>query len=340
MRVLACVLRLLLLVAMASAALILVPSGREAPAAAAPSPAYRDSRADEARTIPAYLDGADSREVRVFSVTFWGREGQRRYVTSQVVARQPSSTPDSLLMASVSVTCYPDVGGVVNAGATQNLIRGTSSVFTPRFVYAVPRTGMVRCVLVASGLRPRPVLSGPASGNVWFVDSGSFLSVSEPMGRWTRSIESLARSRVLDPGERWAPVTTVVPVHARRAFEVTSDHKVTTCSALGGSRDSSTAGRELCKDRVSTEGSRVRLIVSAVQLDGHGHPCAGRQVFSKMRRVSADVHHAMVFSKALVRVSTTAACRSWFAIRGTLVQVGGADLVVHAPSERTAILRH
>ena len=340
-RLLGRVLRLLLSVAMAGAALVLLPSGLGAPAAAAPSSAYRDIHADEARTIPAYLEATDpDRVLRVFSVTFWARKGERRYVTSQVVARQPSSTPDGLLMASVSVTCSPDNGGVVNAGATQNLMRGTASVFTPRFVYAVPQTGMVSCVLAAGGLRPRPVSSGWASGNVWFVDSGSFLSVSGPMGPWTRSIESSARSRVLDAGERWTPITTIAWVRAKRAFEVTSDHKVTTCSAVSGSRDSSTLGRALCRDRVSTKGSRVRLIVSAVQLDDKGDPCADRQVFSELRRVSADVHHAMVFSKALVRVRGTASCSPRFAIRGSLVHTGGSDLVVHAPSERTAILRH
>lgn len=340
MRSLGCVLRLLLAVALASG-LILLPSGLEAPAAAAPNSAHRDSSADKTRTVPAYLDSTDpDRVVQVFSVAFWAREGERRYVTSQVVAQQPSSTPDRLLMASVSVTCSPDNGDVVSAGATENLMRGGASVFTPRFVYAVPRTGMVSCVLVASGVRPRPVSSGSASANVWYIDYGSFLSVSEPMGRWARSLASTARSRVLDAGERWTPIAAVVGVPARRAFEVTSDHKVTTCSSVGGSRDPSTLGRELCSGRVSTRGSRVRLVVSVVQLDSRGEPCADRQVFSRLRRVSADVHHAMVFSKVLVRVSDSAACRPRFAIRGSLVHEGGADLVVHAPSERTAILRH
>lgn len=340
MRFLGCSMRTLLALLVVGAALLLVPSGLRSPAVAAPDSAYQDSHADETRTVPAYRDSTDPhRVVRVFSVRFWAREGERRYVTSRILARQPSSTPDSVLMASVSVTCSPANGDVVNAGATENVVRGSASVFTPRFVYVVPRTGMVSCVLVASGLRPRPVSSGLESDNVWFVDTGSFLSVSEPMGGWTRSVATSARSRVLDRGERWAPVMTVARVLARHAFEVTSDHKVTTCSSVGGSRDSTTLGRELCDGRVTTQGSWVRLIVSAVQLDRRGAPCADRQVFSEQRKVSPTVHHAMVFSKALVRVSHAAACRPRFAISGSLVQVGGADLVVHAPAERTSILR-
>jgi len=333
--------RFLVALFLVGAALAVSPTGLDLPAAAVPDSAFRDDRADESRTIPAYLDSTDpDRVVQVFSLRFWAREGERRYVTSRVVARQPSSTPDSLLMASVSVTCYPASSEVTNAGATENVIRGSASVLTPRFVFVVPRTGMVACVLVASGLRPRPVSSGTTSDNVWFVDSGSYLSVSEPMAGWARSVTSSGRSRVLDRGESWAPVSTIARVPARRAFEVTSDHKVTTCSAVGGSRDSSTLGRELCDGRVSTQGTWVRLVVSAVQLDSHGDPCADTQVFSEQRKVVADVHHAMVASKVVVRVSHAGACRGRFAISGRLVQAGGADLVVHAPSERTSILPH
>ncbi len=308
---------------------------------AAPASAYRDTSADEARTIPAYLGSSNPhRVVRVFSVKFWARAGERRYITSQVVARQPGSTPDSLLMASVSITCSPDNGAVINAGATENIMRGTTSVFSPRFVYDVPRTGMTACLLVASGLRPRPSAWGSASRNVWFVDSGSFLSVSEPMASWTQTVETSARSRVLDGSEHWTPIALVASVHAHHDFEVTSDHKITTCSAVGGSRDSTTLGRELCSSRVSTQGTVVRLVVSATQLDRRGAACAAPQVFSRLRRVSADVHHAMVVSKSLVKVSHAKACRSEFAIRGSLVHVGGADVVVHGPSERTSILGH
>jgi hypothetical protein len=257
-----------------------------------------------------------------------------------VIARQSRTTPDSLLMASVSVTCSPDNGGVVNAGATENILRGTASVFSPRFVYAVPRTGMVTCLLVASGLRPRPSSWGSASRNVWFVDAGSFLSVSEPMASWTQTVGSHARSRVLDGNEHWTPIDLVARVRAPDAFELTSDHKITTCSAVGGSRDSSTLGRELCSSRVSTRGTIVRLVVSAVQLDARGDPCARAQVFTKLRRVSANVHHAMVVSKSLVKVSHATGCRPEFAIRGSLVHVGGADVVVHGPSERTSIVLH
>ncbi|WP_345518284.1 hypothetical protein [Nocardioides conyzicola] len=322
-----------------TAAGLLVTTAAVLPAAAAPPSAVRDASADSGRQVPAYRASSDPRRVvRVFSVTFWARAGERRYVAAQVIARQSRSTSDSLLMASASIICSPDNGKVVRASATENLRRGTSATFKPRFVYVVPRTGMVECVLLASGLRPRPSSHGYRSSNVWSVAAGSSLSVSEPMSSWARSVETDARSRVLDGQERWTPIATVARVHARRSFELTSDHKVTTCSAVGGSRDSTTIGRELCSSRVSTQGTVVRLTVSAVQLDARGSPCARTQVFSQLRRVTAAVHHAMVFSKSVVRVSRARSCRPAFAIRGSLEHVRGADVVVHAPSELTSIV--
>jgi hypothetical protein len=329
-----------ILLALLLGGLLVLSTGVPEQAGAAPAAEHADSSADDGRTVSAYLGAEDpDRVVRVFSVKFWARAGERRYVTSRVLASQPASTSDSLLMASVSVSCSPG-DGVVSAGATQNVMRGGSAVFTPRFVYVVPRTGMVGCVLVASGLRPRPA-PGAASSNVWQVASGSYLSVSEPMGWWPTTLETGSTSRVVQRGERWTPIASVVPVGSQEtSFELTSDHKVTTCSAVGGSRDSTTAGRELCDGRVSTRGSKVRLVVSAVQLDSKGNACAAPQTFTTTRTVWPDVHHAMVFSKSVVQVSKAPSCQPRFAIRGSLEQVGGADIVIHAPSERTSVLRH
>ena len=308
---------------------------------AKPAPAsLRDFTADESRTIPAYLDPDDPRRtVRVFSLRFYAHAGERRFVTAQVVARQPSSTPDQLLMAAVSVTCSPTIGGVVNAGATQNLLRGSASTFTPRFVYVVPRTGMVSCVVTATGLRPRPSSSGYRSANVWLVGSGSFLSVSDPIGGWSRSIATGARSRVLDRGEHWTPISRTVAVGDVASFRVVSDHKLTTCSAVGGSRDTTTAGRELCDERVSTTGSTLRLVVRAVQLTRGGRACAEPQVVARtLARVHANVHHKMVFAGGEVAVSRAAGCVPEFNLFGTLTQVWGADVVVHATSELTSVV--
>jgi hypothetical protein len=304
--------------------------------------AYRDSVLDESRTIPAYLSVSDpDRVVRLHSVRFWARAGEKRYVTSEVIGWQPTTTPDHLLMAAVSVTCAPGGGGVVTAGATQNLLRGTAARFTPRFVFTATRTGMAACRLEATGSRPRPLWFGGARRNVWRIRDGSFLSVSRPIPHWSRNLTAPARSRVLDRGERWAPVARTVRVGNVRSFEVVSDHKVTTCSAAGGSRDSSTLGKDMCTHRVSRAGSTYRLVVTASQRTRSGGPCGNRQVVvSRRTHVSANVHHRMLFSKGLVSVSHAAGCVRRFRIVGTIVHLRGADLMVHAPSERTAVLPH
>ena len=279
------------------------------------------------------------RYVRVMSVRFWARQGERRYITSQVVARQPSGTSDPLLMAAVSVTCSPQAGGVANAGATQNLLRGSATTMTPRFVYRAPRTGMAACVLTASGLRPRPSAVGYPSSNLWYVAPGSFLAVSAPVPRWGGTMSTDERSRVLDQGEAWAPVRRIVRVGPVREFELVSDHKLTTCAAVGGSRDSSTQGRELCAGRVDRTGTTVRLVVTAVQRRRTGGSCGAPQVVDdRLAWVRASVHHRMVFSKGVVRVSRAPGCTREFLVTGTIRHVRGADVLVHAPSERTSVL--
>lgn len=324
------------------AILLIVGIGTFSVVGATVTTAYTDSVLDEGRTVPAYLSASDpDRVVRLHSVRFWARAGEKRYVTSEVVGWQPTTTPDHLLMAAVSVTCSPGGGGVVTAGATQNLLRGTSARFTPRFVFTASRTGMAACRLEATGGRPRPLWFGGARNNVWRIRDGSFLSVSRPVPHWSRTLTSSARSRVLDRGERWAPVARTVRVGDVRSFELVSDHKVTTCSATGGSRDSTTLGKNMCTNRVSGAGSTYRLVVTASQRTRSGGPCGDRQVVvSRRTRVSANVHHRMLFSKGLVSVSQAPGCVPTFRIVGTIVLLHGADLMVHAPSERTAVLPH
>lgn len=321
-----------------------VPIRPEAPVGPAPdraaAVALRDTTADETRTVPAYRDPGDpARTVRLFSLRFYAHAGERRWVSALVVARQPRSTPDALLMAAVSVTCSPSPDGVVSASATQNLLRGSTTSFTPRFVYGVPRTGMVGCVVNATGLRPRPSYTGYRSANVWVVDAGSYLAVSNPVPGWSRSVNTRARSRVLDPGERWTPIHRTMRVGPVARVRIASDHKVTTCAAVGGSRDGTTVGRELCAGRVSRRGSTVRLVVRAVQLTARGRPCTPSQVVARrVAWVRPDVHHRMLYAGGDVRVSRAAGCVPSFAVFGTLTQVRGADVVVHAGSELTSVV--
>lgn len=309
------------------------------PAIAAPSTAVSDSTAESTRTIPAYKDPDDpTRRIRVFTVSFEAVAGEKRYITSRINAYPPTTTPDELLMASITVICYPTGEPRASVGATQNTLRGTATVLTPRFVYTVPSTGTVNCHLYATGLRPRPVSTGDVTDNVWIVDSGSSLSASVPMPDWTETVVIDAASRVLDIGTQWTPINTWVSVAAGTPeFELVSDHKVTTCSSVGGSSDSTTNGADLCEGRVTRTGTTVNLTVKARQRDGSGSWCGDAQLVSSYDAfVSVDVHHKMLFSKGVVTVNPT--CAPTFQVTGTVRVVDGADLMVHAPSEYTLLV--
>jgi len=301
-----------------------------------------DTGVERTRSVPAYLDETDPRRtVRMFRVAFWARQGERRYVSATVVARQPSTTPDSLLMASVAVTCGPAGAGVVNSGATQNLSRGSATVFRPGFVYTAPRTGMAACTVAASGLRPRPSSSGPAYRNVWYVDGGSGFSVGVALPTWNRSIESTRRSRVLESGETFTSIRRTVTVGPVSAFRLVSAHKVTTCAAVGGSRDDTTRGRELCEGLVSRSGSRLRLVVTARQETRGGGACGADQVVvNRSALVRPNVHHQMVQGSGRVRVWQAAGCVPSFRLVDRIEAVRGAAVLVHTPYERLSVLAY
>ncbi|WP_067440382.1 hypothetical protein [Nocardioides jensenii] len=304
------------------------------------SRSFRDQHPDRTRRVPAYLPVVRAdRVVPVFSVRFSARAGERRYIATTVIARQSRTTPDSLLLASVSLTCAPSASGVRTAGASRNVMRGRGTRLVARFVYVAPRSGPVVCRVSASGMRPRPVAVGYQSANVWQVGHDSRLWVSAVVPPWNRSVSTTRGSRVLGPGQGLV-LRRVLPVGASATgFEVVADHKVTTCSAVGGSRDASTAGRELCAGRVSRAGTGLRLQIVARQEARPGSRCrAAATVISRRAWVGADVHHSMVSGSGRVPIGRAAGCLGSFAITSRLVHRTGADVVVHAPSYRGTIV--
>lgn len=314
----------------------LVAAVLEAPALARGSdllgrPAARTVTHVDQRSVP------PRETVRILQVVFRAKAGERRLITAKVYARQPRTTGDPVLMAAVSMGCSPRARGVRSAGSTQNLVRGHRSLLTPRFVYRVPRTGRVACTVYATGERPRPHRGG-ARRNAWRVSDGSYIAVSQPLRHWSRSIGTSARSRVVRPHRQWSPISTRVWIGAGRSFQLLADHKVTTCSSPGGSKDSTTQGRNLCRFHVRSGGTRVRSRITVVQLDRRGHACAPRQVFLGSRMVTPSVHHAMLFQRERVRVARRKGCTQRFWIRSTLLNSRGATMMVHAPSERLAVL--
>ncbi len=297
-----------------------------------------DSDAQTTRTIPAYKSPTDpSRLIPVFEVKFLAQPGERRLISARINAQQNDSTPDVLLMAAVSLSCNYSSAPTSSAGATENTLRGRTTVLTPRFIYTYRESTAhtVTCRLSATGRRPRPV-SGTSSRNVWVVDTGSSLTASAPVGPMSRTLVSGARSRVLDRGESWTPIFESFHVDAGlSSFQLISDHKVTTCSSVGGSSDAT--GTDMCAGRVSRSGTDIRLTVKARQRTNSGDWCGEPQVIeSIVTRVTPDIHHQMLFNSGTVKVNP--ACSTAFVVTGTLENDSGADIVIHAGSERTLVV--
>lgn len=319
----------------------LVPAARaEGPAADAVRTAPRAPGAIAPRTVSSRLASSvlPERTVRIFTMSMRVRKGERRLVTAKIYAAQPHSTSDPVLMAAVSVMCSPRPSGVRNAGSTQNLVRGHRSLMTPRFVYKAPRTGTVTCTVRATSKRPRPNWRGHRS-NAWKVSHGSYLAMSRPLGLWSRTLVNASRSKILSKHRRsWTTISRRVWIGAGSSFQILADHKVTTCSSPGGSKDSTTQGRDLCRHRVSRKGTRVRTRLIVVQLTRSGHACAPRQVDYGSRKVTPAIHHAMVFNRVRIKVHHRKGCTPRFWVRSQVLHRSGAAMLVHAPADRLTIL--
>jgi hypothetical protein len=278
---------------------------------------------------------ADAR--KLMTLRYRADAGERRLVTAHVVAYQPRGTPDRYLMAAMSLTCWPRHGGVVGSGATQNLTRGRTTALDMRFVYVARRSGVVSCVVRGYGSRPRPTYGGPTR-NYWYAWYGSRLTAGARQPAWASTREAAAVSRVVQRGG----ALRTLPRHAQSLGDhhrarLFSDHKVTTCSSSGGSRDDTTAGRELCAPYVSATGSRVRLTVRAHQWGSSGG-CGTKTVIDRVYRVTPEVHHRMIHARGVLRPSRAAGCERRYTVSTVIHEVGGAPFVVHASSERTTVV--
>lgn len=302
--------------------------------------------ADQARSaalpapvrIPTYDPTADPDALRVLTLEFPVQTGERRVVVADVVAYQPRDTPDRAMMATLSLNCWPQSTEVTSSGATQNLTRGRTTPMQARFLYVAGEAGPVTCTLNAYGSRPRPTYGGSAR-NRWYADTGTRISVGAPQPAWSASHASSGRSTVVRRGAAARGLATFAQsLGSSHTARLDSDHKVTTCSSVGGSRDETTDGRDLCASHVSARGSRVRLVVRAVQLGRHG-PCGRQTVVDRVYRVTPAVHHLMIHATGTLRASRVAGCLRDFRVSTVLRGVGGAPFVVHRPSELTTVAR-
>ncbi|WP_405059212.1 hypothetical protein OG474_41705 [Kribbella sp. NBC_01505] len=316
---------------------VLVPSAIAGTASATPPTDQKIETigSEGTRTVPAYDEG---RLVQVFEANFWASAGERRYISSNVLAKQGTGTSDPLLMAQTSIICAGT--GSQQVGANMNVQRGQSITLNPRFVFISQNSGNVSCKLYAAGRRPDPTGS-PASSNTWFVDYGSYLAVSAPMPSWTRTFDtsSLTSKRLDDPGDNWTPIDKTFTIASGvTQFDLISDHKVTVCSSSGGSEDSTTNG-PLCTGDVVVPGgdSVVSLTVRVRQKTAGGAWCGGPQtlVDGKTYLVTREIHHRMLFSKGVVTVDPD--CAPVFTVTANIKLESGVATVVHAPNETTLV---
>jgi hypothetical protein len=313
--------------------------------------AASDSTANNSRTI--YAHEVNNVGVEMFKITFNAEAGEKRQVLGHIKASMPSTAADDLLMVGVSIQCASGTSHAAatadaKLGNTQNVLRGGSLTLSPQFVYTAAASGIQTCGLFVIAQRPRPAKPGDDPSNYFTVDTGSSLKATVAIHPSSaQGFRLNPPSRLLKSGDAYdaAAFYWTAPDDVT-SFTMSGDVKVTTCTAVGGSRDVTTNGVNLCDGHKNPAGSFVGTVVQARQLSisDPSKPCAvTSSPATGMTKtfVSKDVHHKMIYGSQVVTVSSAPDCSRKFRIKVYVKNLGDPSysaFVVHVPNSITTVI--
>lgn len=312
--------------------LLLTVAAFPGPFAHAYSTDARDDVPNRSRVFKAYQRD----EGTIFEVFFSTQTpNEKRRIKGKLNITMPSSASDQLQVGSYSVYCAPvgSFSGANKVSGSQNVQRGRSMTFYPRYIFTALTPGDYHCWMRVSSNRPRPAATRVTS-NTFTVGSGSYLEATSSLHqRSDQGFAPATRSRVLRNGaaEQAAVLTWTAPFGAD-AVSVSGDAWLTACTAVEGSKDPVT-GKRLCEGLVNYAGSTVntRIVVGQRNLTDNGYckvtflpGSSGRQAY-----ISRNVHHRMMFAGATVPISNSLGCSRNFRIRVDIRHVKGSAVVVH-----------
>jgi hypothetical protein len=239
-------------------------------------------------------------------------------------------SPADIVLAVFGIRCTApsaEVPSVAQAfSQSQNLVRGQSVTLQPQDLVTLAGGHTWRCSLVMRFSRPRQ----PVGPNRVDVGPGATFALNGPLR--PGPIRRLGvKSALLLPG------TTIVPIETHwtirrphRTLTLIAEFELTACTAVSGSRDATTGGRELCqgfKDAAKPGVAKVQLIARRRTLR-RGVSClmmrAPRTALSA--RIDAATHHKVITLSRTLTLSPHAGCSSsvdvWLRItagRGTAI---------------------
>jgi hypothetical protein len=321
--------------------------------------AVQDTTAATTRSVQAYL-GSDQVAVPIFSISFTTTvSGEKRGISGKVIANQASNASDPLLLAAVNVSCaagstYSTSDPHAKLSNAQNILRGTTITLAPRFIFTAGIPGQYTCGLTANSGRPRPGSSiDPDLTDRYTIQPGSYLQATVPIHPSSAQgyLTTTPSPLLTNAGDAYdAAVLYWTAPAGVTSFSMTGDLKMTTCTAVAGSRDSTTNGTNLC-DGYKVEspfGSTVASVLVAYQInDEDGTYCATNRYPATgftITNVSKDVHHKMVYFAATIPVSTARGCGRTFRVKiYVILQRGNTSypvvpVMVHNPNTITTAI--
>lgn len=313
------------------------------PTGASPASAARYERSTSTYLTPAGPVGVAGPRIRLGYVKVPSPGTYHATLATTITDR----SADPVQLVSVSLVCKEESLTRDQIGASANVVHGERFTLTARVYFHVRKRGacfaygttmgLVRSSAARTSRRVRAnstiVITGPVSSatreTTRFVDDDADRafagrsSLSRP-GEYTHAGELATRAR---PGTR---------------VLVTGNAYLTTCTAVGGSRDQTTNGRYLCTDDVVRRvaaGSLVRVRLVLRQYTPGGSVCHTAVVpgSTGLFRITAKRHHLPVGVHARTRVPDAdprcgTLLRAWTEVR----VLRGPAVVVHFPSTVTS----
>ncbi len=301
----------------------------DAPAAHAVLTESTDSSINRSRVFKAYQRDSGT----IFEVNFTTViPNEKRQIGGRLDISMPASASDDVLVGTYTIYCAPAGSNAGNNKilGSQNVLRGKSMSFRPRYIFTATVPGNYHCWMRLVSGRPRP--SGVrTSSNIFTVGSKSYLRATAPASPAAdHGFTPTSPSKVLSGGSAYD--AAVLEWHAPPiddSVAVTGDAWLTSCTAVEGSTDPVT-GKRLCEGKVNKSGSRVltRVVVAQRETVGSGY-CRVTTVRARTTYISKDVHHRMIFASGSVPISTAPECSRSFRIKVYVKHVGGSAVVIH-----------
>lgn len=265
---------------------------------------------------------------------------------AELDATVKNQSVDALQLVSLSLVCKEESSVADQIGTRSNIIRGETLPMSTRVYFTIKdKRGACFAYGTTMGLQSssKPLESRRLLARATLTISGPVSDRTEESRRFDFDDANRGfsgRSFLAKPKQQAHAselVTSAAP--GSQAF-VTGNAYLTTCTVLGGSRDQTTDGKDLCTRSVVKrvpDGSLVRTRLLVRQYTPGGSVCATTVVpgSTKQVRITARRHHSGAATEGTITLSSKQSCGNRIKVWTEVQVLSGPAVVVHFPATST-----